>query len=311
MNTRYILIILLVSIPRFAVGKSEAGTSNVPKVVNLGKDLSAYSNQSRSLSADKKVEVFNKLLVVPNALAFKQLVFRGDDPSRYLRDQLPKSEASFSKGAELATDFDSLIADTVRKMKRMFPDADYRYTAYVMPSFTFDGRADELSDGTIVVAYGVDRLARYKREDLKIVIAHEMFHALQMQTLRTKYGKGLPLTALWHEIWVEGLATYASGQIVGLSRIDDVLGNKNVEGCRNDLGAEKSQMLASFDKPTADISPLMDKWFGGHQFAYCLGYIAIQEIAKKHTLKTLLEWELTPSTRNALFDGIKAISQVK
>lgn len=53
----------------------------------------------------------------------------------------------------------------------------------------------------------------------------------------------------------------------------------------------------------------MDKWFGGHQFAYCLGYIAAQEIAKKHTLKSLLEWDLNPSTRNALFDEIKAIQE--
>jgi hypothetical protein len=311
MNTRQVIITLLISLSTFAFGKIDVDASNVPKILNLGEVMAAYSKQSQGAPLERKIEVFNKLLIAPNALVFKQLVFQGDDPTHYLREQLPKSEESFAKGSVLAADFNSLIAETIEKMKKVFPKADYRYTAYVMPSFMFDGKADELSDGTIAVAYGVDRLARYKRENLKIVIAHEMFHALQMQTFRTKYGKGLPLTSLWHDIWVEGLATFASGEILGLSQIADVLGKKNVEGCRKDVGSEKSQVLTNFDKSSTDISPLMDKWFGGHQFAYCLGYLAIQKISKKHTLNTLIEWELAPSTRKALFDEINAISEVK
>lgn len=306
-----VILIFLCALADFFIDRADAAPSS-PKIVNLGEPLARYVKESSNLDADAKVRLFQKIVVKPQEAAFNKLVFRGEPSTKYLQGSLPKAETTFPAGVTLAKEFGPLIASTLAEYKKSFPDADYGYTVLLLPSFTFDGRADELDDGTIIVAFGLDRLSRYKKEDLKIVVAHEMFHALQMQTFKAKTKKSMLLTTVWHEVWVEGLATYASGVITGLKSANGVLGKKNIDGCKADLPKEKATLLANFDKKTADVAELMDRWFGGHQFAYCLGYVAIQEIAKGQSLATLLNWELTPTTRSKLYeriDGMKSVSE--
>lgn len=47
------------------------------------------------------------------------------------------------------------------------------------------------------------------------------------------------------EVWVEGLATYASGVILGLK-----------------------SLLSNFERKTAEIPDLMNKWFEGNQLVF-------------------------------------------
>jgi hypothetical protein len=300
------LILSLFFLGQIVFGSAHAQTS--PKIVNLGEALGSYLAQSSKLGPASKRELFEKILVKSEQAAFEALVFRGEKSAEFLKRELPKAEASFSAAVVLATDFQPIIDATLAQYQKQFPKADYGYTLLLMPSFVFDGKADELKDGTIVVSFGLDRLSRYKREDLKIVVAHEMFHALQMQNIKKATGKSMTLTDVWHEVWIEGLATYASGVITGQKTVSDVLGNKNIEGCQKDLESETPKLLASFDKKTSEVPDQMDRWFGGHQFAYCMGYLAIQKIAEGYTLADLLQWELTPTTREKLREKIAGIT---
>lgn len=288
-----------------------AAVHSSPKIVNLGEPLAKYLKDSTILDTKAKVLLFEKTVVRPQQAAFNKLVFRGEPSEKYLLENIPKAEIAFADGVNLAKDFDSLIASTLAEYKKSFPGANYGYTILLLPSFRFDGRADELDDGTIIVAFGLDRLSRYAREDVKIVIAHEMFHALQMQTFKARTQKSMSLTQVWHEVWVEGLATYASGAITGLKSVSGVLGKKNVDGCRTDVVTEKTRLLANFDKKTTDVPDLMERWFSGHQFAYCLGYVAIHDMAKSRSLATLLNLELTPTTRAMLYKRIDSINSIE
>jgi len=281
-----------------------------PNIVDLGPALERYLQKSKSLTMSDKTKLFTDIVVSPQARAFDKLVFRGKNAQEFLASRLAEQESKFEAAVNLAKDFEPIIKQTLSEYHRVFPNADYGYTLLLMPSFDFDGKADELADGTILVAFGIDRLARYKRENLKIVVAHEMFHALQMQYFKTTTKKSMTLTRLWHETWVEGLATYASAVLNKLATADEVLGNKNVAGCKNDLKAQKNLLIENFDAETEKIPQKMDEWFGGHQFAYCLGFVAIRELAQKQSLPALLEWPLGRNTRNKLRDKILTIDRI-
>jgi hypothetical protein len=300
-------ILFFISI--FLVSASFASQAT-PKIINLSESLQSYVEKSRKLDSEARVLLFEKLVINPHAAAFQKLVFRGSSTKDFLKKWLPKAEPNFESAIKLAKEFGPIFDTMFLKYKEIFPKADFHYSIYLMPSFTFDGRADELSDGTILVAFGIDRLTRYKKEDIKIVVAHEMFHALQMQTFKSQMNKSLALSQLWHEVWVEGLATYASGVMTGAKMAADVLGKKNIEGCRLDLAKEKIQLLKNLDRKTVEIADLMDRWFGGHQFAYCLGYMAVRDLAKDQSLASMLNWELSNQTRSKLEEKIKSTTTI-
>jgi len=97
--------------------------------------------------------------------------------------------------------------------KRAIPEFSLSFPTYIVPSFTYNGATAELSDGTPVLMLGVPVLAgaRGAVPD-RVLFAHEYFHLYHQQVTPALF-QGPRL--LGHELWKEGLATYASEVISG------------------------------------------------------------------------------------------------
>jgi uncharacterized protein YjaZ len=213
------------------------------------------------------------------------------------------------------TQFESEAPKHISTFKKMFSEADYDYQVYLLPSFLwFSGRAGFVDQNTIVVAFGVDQISK-NNENVSVLFAHEMFHALHFKTLKFDKKRHIKTESdPWASLWIEGFASYVSAIATGTDQSLEGVFGRSGRQCAQKKDTLLKTFLADANAHPVFSDLLFDKWFGAgddqkgipSMAAYCLGVLAVKELVKTHSLPELLQWD--PSERQA--DFRKALEKI-
>ncbi len=224
----------------------EAGAMRV-RIVNLKAPFSEWWNQARGKPASEAMGLFDRMVYRIASQAFDSLVFdRSMDPEWENKKgkRLEKFIGNLPEGIDRGlANFDP-VEETVRKnlseFRRVFPDADLGFDIYVLPSLgRFDAKVSVLPDGLPVMGFGVDVLAGVDRNP-RVLIAHEVFHVLNLIESGLSEDWLMKNGTLAHALWMEGLATLASGRVTGNSSDSELLFDVGL----GNLSSEKVRLLA-------------------------------------------------------------------
>lgn len=193
---------------------------------------------------------------------------------------------------------EDVVAKSSRPFKQAFSNGDYSYKVYILPSFfQFSGRAGFVAENQIGVAFGADNISQHN-ENLSVLVAHEMFHALHFQTLKLSHTGLQELENLNNLLFIEGLAVLAAVQVNKLPiNLESALGK--IGGiCQQKKDSLKSAFIADLSKGTPKSEELIDRWFGSGaeklgippMSGYCLGFLTAKKLSEKNGLQELLLW---------------------
>ena len=222
-----------------------------PRTVNVASDFFTYHGRCSSKGPAERARQWQVLLEDRHPAFFSQVIYRNQQGKareryrawcieRFWSDVAPRM-ASIRR---LGTGIEREIAAIVGRFQKQFPDFRPTRTFYVTVSFSFRGKVAEL-DGKPVLALGLDQLTAGATQ-LRITMAHELFHLYHFQTFSVKGG-------LYRSLWAEGLATYVSAMIVPGHRFSAYLGfpgwkMNRCEKLLARMAAELKQQLGSIDQ---------------------------------------------------------------
>jgi hypothetical protein len=175
----------------------------------------------------------------------------------------------------------------------LFPDLPNDVVVYLVPSlFSFNGKVAKLpSSGRAALFIGVDFVAK-RNDNLDVLFSHEFFHAYHDGKIAT----GDMNSTMASPLWKEGFATYVSGLLNPTQPLDVLLMDKVLaEDCKSkdkisDMAKAYLPLLETDGETTYEDWFLMSGPTRPTRRGYCLGYFAVQEIAKSHDLSELTTW---------------------
>jgi hypothetical protein len=277
-------------------------------LVDLMPDFWRAWNASRELPADAVPATLITRFFQPHADVYAGAGIKVDEArvGKWIRRVSPLISSIRRQSLDFRTSFNL----HVRHFARTFPDFDARATAvYLMPSLAhFDGHLQQWGD-RIPLFVGADGIVLYHGDspNLAVLLDHETFHLYHFQknpSLRSAGADPLYLT-----LWIEGLATYVSGELnPQASRLNVLLDDKPLAAAGDDLvrrvAAELLQRLESTSE--ADQKRYFSAGYVGDipaRAGYLVGFQVAQRAARgrplpgmaridRVALKPLIEGEL-------------------
>jgi len=267
------------------------------KIYNITEDFIAYAEQNANADAATRTAQWNETLEGKYPDFFNQVIYRnltGDDLAAYkaqIIDQfwneiVPQlntlkqtSSTAVQRVLDGRTSFKNLFADFA-------PQTDY----YLTVAFSFHGKAVDLN-GQTILALGLENYAPNEPE-LDITIAHEQYHLYHFTTFS-------PSGGLYRGVWTEGMAVYASEQVVPGHEMTEYLGFTT---------EPITQMYDLFDDLTQDIlnnmgttdQTIKRAYLGAEDnetwippgSGYYIGYYLVKELVEQgNTLATMTRWD--------------------
>lgn len=216
----------------------------------------------------------------------------------------------------ISAEFPSALTESCEVFGKTFPDMNWRWNAYLMPSlYTFDGMSSEI-DSQSVMLFGADALAdEYKSlsgTDFKTFLTHEVFHIYHHQILPDEFdeymGSMRVYKPLYLCLWTEGLACYVSQVINPKASLAEVVLSKELAETapKSATGIAKEFGTAFASTTSNDHARFFSAGYKGAlpaRSGYYLGLIVVQHLSEKHPLKELVRLsgrELEEEIRNAL-----------
>ncbi len=222
---------------------------------------------------------------------------RGEDVEAALLGELAAFGTYRDEFVRLQSAVPKQLADAVASFQQTFPDFDAGFDVHLLHSLkSMDGGTRKL-DGEHTFIFGLDMMARYHPwENETPFFHHELLHAYtkQLHVPTTHwYGSDKLLLSLWEE----GLAVYVShllnpsADYVELT-LDFPEGLfKRVWQDRAFLASDLAAKLASTDEKTN--RRYFTPWTNDPQVpgraGYVIGFVVLNELAKRHPLSLLLE----------------------
>lgn len=272
--------------------------STNPQVVSLKRDFGEFADQKK---ITPNAELFRKNYKIFERVVYKEIPDDGKVKERKV--QLIKYISANDHNADGILDaFDKLedtASDEIAKYKEIFPDADYNFKIYLVPSlFAFLARSGFIGDRSVAVTFGADQIAK-TRQNVAILFGHEVFHGIHYKTLAINRAQLEEMQAdpISH-LWLEGFACYGDALVNDMK--SDPLAVIYKEG-RN-CGTDKSAMTREFIDDVGDHArfkpELQDKWFGAGDSskgippmaAQCIGLAVVRELAKTYEVQKMLTW---------------------
>jgi hypothetical protein len=184
-----------------------------PAIIDVMPVYEAYVERAKSVRGDaERVALFKRMVVdrFPE-LADAGVFPYGSDENfvRYLDRLTPLDAAMRTVDARLRAE----LPEYREAFRRALPDFTLSFPTCIVPSFTYNGAVAALTDDTPALMFGVPVLA--ERGDAiphRVLFSHEYFHLYHEQVNR---GFAAEPRLLGRELWIEGLATYASSVIAG------------------------------------------------------------------------------------------------
>jgi hypothetical protein len=156
-------------------------------------------------------------------LFFRDAIYRGKkgaERDRYKQvcirsfwDEVAPRMGEISRlNSGLENEIHLLVAD----FQKHFSDFSATTDIYITISFSFRGKALPVDNRT-VIAIGLEAFHEGDEHQMRITLAHEMFHLYHFRFFQ-------PGGGLYRALWTEGLATYASAVVVPGHRRSTYLG---------------------------------------------------------------------------------------
>jgi hypothetical protein len=196
------------------------------KIKNMMPDFWAFEDQVPQLQqADRILRRFREQLIEPNRDIYSKPELRDAITDAGILEYLKEVNADLPLMRTLSSDLEPLAVEVAQKLKKEFPRFDPRLTVVFMPTLhRIDGQYTRLLDQPTLV-FGIDAIARSRGPsvDLRVVVAHELFHAYHARMNAALY-REVP-TPLYVRMWLEGLAAYVSERIVPQASSQQIIGD--------------------------------------------------------------------------------------
>ncbi len=208
-------VLALLSITAAAGFAEEDGDAPAPafRVVNMVDDFIAYHRTCAESDGPTRDRRWTEMLEMKYPQFFADAIYRrkeGDDRiayrqvciRRFWEEIAPRIDAIARRNQGIV----SVVEGVARDFRKALPEARAATDIFITISFSFRGKALTVG-GKEVVALGLESFTKPGTLQLRITLAHELFH---FHHLRTFDGGG----GLYRTLWAEGLATYASAVVV-------------------------------------------------------------------------------------------------
>jgi hypothetical protein len=287
-----------------------------PQVVDLMPAFWRYIEQAQQESSNqRRRDLFRRRLSRPHADLFTASVIGEPAPgakqwNARLDLYWDKVQPLLPRMRVVAPQVRALLDQVEPIFRRELPDFSLRQPVYLMPAlFAFDGGTRTVR-GTKVIIFGVDGLASFHPPHRRFqpLILHELFHLYHNDTIDPAIGAHPFLS----QLWVEGLASYASRLLApGNSEGDVLLDDRLAAVSAADqarLAGEALKRLTSQNQADRD---LFFDYNGGAPVApgfpsrcgYLVGYRVAARLGRDRPLRELARLEraeLEPAVSAAL-----------
>lgn len=257
----------------------------------------AYGQAAAGADAATREMLWDEMLESRHPDFFAQVIYRGFEGEQLdlykqaviaqFWDQVMPEFANLRRLNDTAAD---KILQSRAALTQMFPDFAPDCDYYITVSFSFNGKTVELNNQT-VLAIGLENFVA-DDPGLAITMAHEQFHLYHFQSFS-------PYGGLYRAIWAEGLAVYASEELVPGYRLSQYLGF-TAERMNEIYGRfDELKLLALANLSNSDHA--MKRAFVGMEdneldvppgTGYYLGeHVVFTLVREGHTLDELARWD--------------------
>ncbi len=283
------------------------------KIINLRNDLVSFWKEAKNKDHEKRVNLWNEVIEQKYPYLYSNQVWRSesrkgwkDFKAKKLKETFSYYDSSFEKVVDMFDSFNETLSRQMSKYSKLFPGSDFSNTPIVvLPSaMTFNGRGGSHKDypDVPVLYMGIDFISQ-RNDNIDILYSHELFHIYHVDRMKVNEEVFLKKGKMTLPLWLEGFATWVSGEFNEDGRIDELLMDDNFESIdKKILRSVSLRFLQDADKlVTADKMNIYQSWFNMDQppvinglpsrLGYFLGYFVVDEIAKKNDIKDMVFWD--------------------
>ncbi|MBS1986256.1 MAG: hypothetical protein JST16_19005 [Bdellovibrionales bacterium] len=281
------------------------------QIINLGAPFGKFWQKAKGLPFAEQEALWREWVEAPRQEFYDSLVWTKStrpDWSPFREKQLREAFKVYSERYESIEasfrTFDSTLQVQIRRFHALFPDARFDLDIYAIPSaLTFNGKGGSLASSPkiTIMAFGLDQITEGE-DDLDTLFSHELFHlyhASMINVSEDRFNREGRMTLL---LWMEGLATYVSGELNPYKSDAELLMNEALgRQPKSELAWLARAYLGVADERANDL-PLYRKWFAGsgesvtkdspNRSGYLLGLHVVRHLAKTHSLNEMMHWDL-------------------
>lgn len=282
-------------------------------IINLKEDLQIFWNEAAGIEHRRRVELWDATIGRKHKVLFDEQVWRVSSRENWdafkeekLLETFTYYEKYFDRVIDLFDRFEIVLDEQCEKYQSVFRDADFSSTPfYVMPScMTFNGRGGSNADfpDRSVMYMGIDYLSK-RNDDLDLFFSHELFHLYHIERMKVDQKVFMNEGRLTLPLWLEGLATYVSGEFCPNRSLADLLMDSNFAGIDESHMASVSKSFLAVANEMINHNDMKDYQslfnFQSQPFVddlpprigYYLGYFVVKEVLKSHKLADVVFWE--------------------
>ena len=271
-----------------------------PHLIPLMPDFWTFWERAESKPAPERVALLKEVVIAPHRNFYENVV--GVPSDERLTEFLDVLAPAIPALKRIDEEFREQMPGAYAKFLAAHPDLDRSLPIYFGPSlFSSSGQVRDL-DGRAIVFYGLDVVAVVLSDvtDHRPDIHHELFHAYHWQrnpaiaaASRESFSKTRS-TPMYYDLWIEGLALYATQKLDPEAPLAVVLSSKDLP----EKGPAVLARVAGELRQRLDVTNLDE--VGDYFFfrtrradlpsriAYYVGLRLAEEVARTRTLDQML-----------------------
>jgi hypothetical protein len=296
------------------------------KVINLESEFVTFWDRAKGKPFDEQVKLWDEIIEKPHQDFYDSLVWAKRHRKNWQERRREKLENYFriyeQKSNAIESNFKSfevVLEKQIANYKKKFPDAEFSLDIYAAPTAgSFNGKAGDIATkpGETVLAFGMDMIVE-RNDDANVLYSHELFHVyhVALLDLNEEKSKRAKLTL---PLWLEGLATYVSGEFNPKASDGTILLDHNLVKTKKDVAWLSEQFIKIADNKAWDEKDPGKylTWFAMGKdtprsdmpvrTGYLLGLEVTRVLAKKYSLYEMVHWDLD-AVHSKVLEGLKGL----
>jgi hypothetical protein len=183
----------------------------------------SFVESARGTNRDDERALFRRLVVCPDSAVYAGLT--GGPTDRELDDFLDHFRSDTASMRVIDSWISHNFAQERARFDATLPDAKWDgVRVYFLPLLYTAAGGGRFADGTQVLAFGINTLARlhFEKWNEAALFDHELFHQYFARAQAVPGTPRLGQVALYRSVWSEGLASYASLQMNPTASLADM-----------------------------------------------------------------------------------------
>lgn len=215
---------------------------------------------------------------------------------RYLKHLFFNLPSSRQKISKINEEQSVLIKASEKSFYRVLPEAKLDVDVYFLPGLAFNGKVEKLSPSAPKPSLfvGIDMVAE-RNDNVSVLMAHELFHVHHFKVAQFE-------NTMTSSLWIEGLATFASGEISGEFALKALLMDAKLSEACDDFKTvqvwiNEFKRVAKLSGDDTSANKIYADWFllsGSGEIkrrGYCIGLQIARKIAKKgFSISDMSKW---------------------